>query len=131
MHGAEVAGRVVIDDAARIELVNDGFRTLGAGSVARGPLVALGMQAVHHIGVHVLAVAGAIVAHGVKHDRRVIPGYVGVESGVLRVAVGLVGIGRGPFVMAEVGLRKERRTPSSSAALSNSSKLRCAPGSHP
>ena len=104
VHRAEVARGVVVDDAARVEALHDRLGPQGELGVVRGPRVARVVDAVDHVRVHVLAVAGGVVAHGVEHDRRMVLRGAHVELGVAGVAVVLVGVGRLPVVVAEVRL---------------------------
>ena len=73
--------------------------TLFAAQVSRGA-----SAAVDQVRVHVLVVAGGVVAHRVEDDRRMVAGGADVERGVAGVAVGRVGVGRLPVVVAEVRL---------------------------
>src|SRR5262249_26901440 len=59
-----------------------------------------------HVWIHIFAVAGRVVTHGVSHDRRMILRTPNVELGVTSVAVVRVGIGFLPVVLAEMWLRK-------------------------
>ena len=69
------------------------------------------VEAVDLVGVHVLVVAGRVVAHGVGHDRRMVLGRADVELGMPGVAVGPIGVGGLPVVMGEVRLRERHEHP--------------------
>jgi hypothetical protein len=84
---------------------------------------------VNHIRVHVLVVASGVVTHGIHHHGRMILRSARIEFCMARVAIGRVGVGGLPIVMAEnaAGLG-DTNTPASSAALSISENPRCEPG---
>ena len=75
-------------------------------TLLQGPLVAGVVDAVDHVRVHVLAVAGGVVAHRVHHDRRMVLGRADVELRMAGVAVVPVGVGGLPLVVTEVRLRE-------------------------
>ena len=89
---------------ARVKPPDDGFRPQRAPGVAQGPRVARVLNAVDHVRIHVLAVAGRVVAGGIADHRRMVLGHAHVELRVPRIAVGLVRVRRGPVVVAEVRL---------------------------
>ncbi len=109
VHRAEIAGSVVIDDAAGIESLHDGFGAQREFRIPRGPVVTRIMQSIDQVGVHVFLVARGVVAHRVQHDRWVVLRDAGVERGMARITVFLVGVGRLPIVMAEVRLRQRHQ----------------------
>ena len=84
----------MIDDAARVQALHDGFRPQGQLGVVQRPVVARIIDAVDHVRVHVLAVAGGVVAHGVHHDRRMVLRGAHIELRVPGIAVVPVGVGR-------------------------------------
>ena len=96
----------MIDDAAGIEAADDGLGAERGAGVSSGPFVARGVDAVDEMGVHVFAVAGGVVTHGVHDDGWVILCDADVELSVLGVAVCEIGIGGIPLVMREVRLRE-------------------------
>ncbi len=94
VHHAQVARRVVVDDPAGIEAPDDRLRAEGQPGVVPGPGVARVVQAVDQVGVHVLFVAGRVVAHAVEDDRGMVAGHPRVVLGMAGVAV--VAVGRRP-----------------------------------
>jgi len=62
------------------------------------------LNAVHHVGVVALVIAGGVVARGVHHHRGMVARRASVEPGVGGVTVGLVRVGRLPIVLIEMGL---------------------------
>jgi len=75
-------------------------------SIPLRPLAARVVDAVDQVGVHVLAVAGGVVAHRVHHHGGVVLRHTHIERRVSRVAVRPVGILGIPVVLAEVRLRE-------------------------
>ena len=70
------------------------------------PGVAGARETIDHVGIHIFAVSGRVVAHRVEDDRRVILSHSDVEFSVLAVAVLAIGIGGLPVVVTEMGLRE-------------------------
>ena len=97
---------MVVDDTRGIETPDNRFRPQGTRRVQLPPQITRGQDAVDHVRVHVFVVPGCIVARGVHHDRRMVLGGTHVEFRVPGVSVVLVGIGRPPLVLAEMGLGK-------------------------
>jgi hypothetical protein len=107
VHRAQVARRVMVDDPARVQGAHDGLGPQGEVRVVSAPLIVTRvLGAVDQVRVHVLVVARSVVAHAVRHHRRVVLGRADVEFRVARVAVGPVGVHGLPVVMAEVRLRQ-------------------------
>ena len=69
------------------------------------------MAQVDEVGVHVLVVAGRVVAHRIGDDRRMVLGRPHEDLGVLRVAVRAIGVGGLPVVLPEVRLREADEHP--------------------
>ncbi|MHC4286356.1 MAG: hypothetical protein ACYSWZ_25825, partial [Planctomycetota bacterium] len=88
----------MINDTTGVEARYDCRGPRSTSGIPQGPRVAWILNPVYHVWVHVLAIAGRVMAHGVEHDRRMIPGCPHIELGN--------GIGRFPFVLAKVRLRK-------------------------
>ena len=95
---------MVVDDAARVQVPDDGLRAEGEFGVVQGPGIARVVDAVDQVGIHVLAVTGRVVAHGVEDDRGMVLGLADVELGMPQISVVAIGFGRLPLVVAEVRL---------------------------
>ncbi len=104
MHRAEVARRVVVDDPARIDASDDGLGPQGQPCVVPRPGVAAVVHAVDQVGVHVLIVAGGVVAGAVEDHRGMAAGHPGIVCGMAGIAVIALGVGRLPVVMTEMRL---------------------------
>jgi len=111
VHRAQVARRVVIHDAARVEPGHDRLGQEGPLDVVGGPLAARALDAVDHVRVHVLVVPGRVVAHRVEDDGGVAPRHAHIEPGVVRVAVLLRGVGHLPVILGEMGLGEGHEHP--------------------
>ncbi len=104
VHYAQIARGVMINDAAGVQALDDGFGAQGQLDVARAPPVAAFVNPVNHVRVHVLLVTVGVVAHDIHDHGRMIPRRLHVERRVPGIAVVLVRVGGGPVVVAEVRL---------------------------
>ena len=111
VHRTEVTRRVMIDDPAGVQPPQDRLGLQSAADVVHGPLVALVVNPVDCVGVHVFVVAGGVVAGGVHHHGRMRPGDADVERRVLGIAIGPVGVGGLPVVIGKVRLRQRHQHP--------------------
>src|SRR4051812_47113133 len=69
MHRPEISRGVMVDDAAGIEPFYDGLGPKRHLGISRGPGIAWIMNPIDHVRVHVLLVAGGVVAHRIEHHR--------------------------------------------------------------
>ena len=106
VHGAQIARGVVIDDAAGVQAFDDLFGPDRELHIPQRPRVTGVADAVDHVGIHVLGVAGGVVAHRIHHDRRVALGGPNEELRMAGISIVQIGVGGLPGVMAEMRLRE-------------------------